>query len=49
MVPTQHLFAFLLMVYILILIPGPCVLFVVSRGMALGSASRSPAAGAERP
>jgi threonine/homoserine/homoserine lactone efflux protein len=34
--PTSHLAAFLLTVYILILIPGPSVLFVVSRGVALG-------------
>jgi threonine/homoserine/homoserine lactone efflux protein len=34
--PTQHLPAFLLTVYVLILIPGPSVLFVVSRGVALG-------------
>lgn len=36
MLPTGHLLAFLLTVYILILIPGPSVLFVVSRGVALG-------------
>lgn len=36
MLPTRHLLAFLLTVYILILIPGPSVLFVVSRGVALG-------------
>ena len=36
MLPTQHLVAFLLTVYILILIPGPSVLFVVSRGVSLG-------------
>jgi threonine/homoserine/homoserine lactone efflux protein len=36
MVPTRHLPEFLLTVYILILIPGPSVLFVVSRGVALG-------------
>jgi threonine/homoserine/homoserine lactone efflux protein len=34
--PTDHLPAFLLTVYVLILIPGPSVLFVVSRGVALG-------------
>lgn len=34
--PTGHLLAFLLTVYVLILIPGPSVLFVVSRGVALG-------------
>jgi threonine/homoserine/homoserine lactone efflux protein len=36
MLPTSHLPAFLLTVYVLILIPGPSVLFVVSRGVALG-------------
>src|SRR5437764_15324964 len=36
MLPTRHLPAFLLTVYVLILIPGPSVLFVVSRGVALG-------------
>jgi threonine/homoserine/homoserine lactone efflux protein len=36
MLPTDHLAAFLLTVYVLILIPGPSVLFVVSRGVALG-------------
>jgi threonine/homoserine/homoserine lactone efflux protein len=36
MLPTGHLPAFLLTVYVLILIPGPSVLFVVSRGVALG-------------
>jgi threonine/homoserine/homoserine lactone efflux protein len=34
--PTRHLVEFLLTVYVLILIPGPSVLFVVSRGVALG-------------
>jgi threonine/homoserine/homoserine lactone efflux protein len=34
--PTQHFAEFLLTVYVLILIPGPSVLFVVSRGVALG-------------
>jgi threonine/homoserine/homoserine lactone efflux protein len=34
--PTNHLPAFLITVYVLILIPGPSVLFVVSRGVALG-------------
>ena len=33
---THHLPEFLLTVYVLILIPGPSVLFVVSRGVALG-------------
>ncbi len=32
----HHLAAFFLTVYVLILIPGPSVLFVVSRGVALG-------------
>jgi threonine/homoserine/homoserine lactone efflux protein len=36
MLPTRHLLEFLLTVYIVILIPGPSVLFVVSRGVALG-------------
>jgi threonine/homoserine/homoserine lactone efflux protein len=36
MLPTSHLPAFLLTVYVLILILGPSVLFVVSRGVALG-------------
>jgi threonine/homoserine/homoserine lactone efflux protein len=34
--PTAHLAAFLVTVYVLILVPGPSVLFVVSRGVALG-------------
>ncbi|MFZ0387094.1 MAG: LysE family translocator [Solirubrobacteraceae bacterium] len=36
MIETNHLTAFLLTVYVLILIPGPSVLFTVSRGVALG-------------
>lgn len=36
MLPTRHLLAFLLTIYILIVIPGPSVLFVISRGVALG-------------
>ena len=36
MLPTRHLPEFLLTVYVLILIPGPSVLFVISRGVALG-------------
>src|ERR1700691_1504370 len=36
MIATGHLTAFLLTVYVLILIPGPSVMFVVSRGVALG-------------
>jgi threonine/homoserine/homoserine lactone efflux protein len=39
MLPTDHLLAFLVTVYVLILIPGPSVLFVVSRGVALGRRS----------
>jgi threonine/homoserine/homoserine lactone efflux protein len=35
-IATDHLPAFLLTVYVLILVPGPSVLFVVSRGVALG-------------
>lgn len=34
--PTDHLPAFLLTAYVVILIPGPSVMFVVSRGVALG-------------
>jgi threonine/homoserine/homoserine lactone efflux protein len=34
--PTGHLWEFLVTVYVVILIPGPSVLFVVSRGLALG-------------
>jgi threonine/homoserine/homoserine lactone efflux protein len=34
--PTGHLLAFLLTVYVLILIPGPSVLFIISRGVTLG-------------
>jgi len=36
MLPTRHLLEFLLTVYVVILIPGPSVLFIVSRGIALG-------------
>jgi threonine/homoserine/homoserine lactone efflux protein len=36
MLPTDHLWEFLVTVYVVILIPGPSVLFVVSRGLALG-------------
>jgi threonine/homoserine/homoserine lactone efflux protein len=36
MLPTHHLAAFLVTVYVVILIPGPSVLFIVSRGIALG-------------
>jgi threonine/homoserine/homoserine lactone efflux protein len=34
--PTDHLAAFLLTIYVLIVIPGPSVLFTISRGVALG-------------
>lgn len=37
--PTDHLLVFLVTVYILILIPGPSVLFVISRGVARGRRS----------
>jgi threonine/homoserine/homoserine lactone efflux protein len=36
MLPTRHLLEFLLTVYVLIVIPGPSVLFVISRGVSLG-------------
>ena len=36
MLPTRHLAEFLLTAYVIILIPGPSVLFVVSRGVSLG-------------
>lgn len=36
MLPTDHLAAFMLTVYVLILIPGPSVVFTISRGVALG-------------
>jgi threonine/homoserine/homoserine lactone efflux protein len=34
--PTGHLLEFLLTAYVVIVIPGPSVMFVVSRGVALG-------------
>jgi threonine/homoserine/homoserine lactone efflux protein len=34
--PSAHLVPFLVTVYVLIVVPGPSVLFVVSRGVALG-------------
>jgi threonine/homoserine/homoserine lactone efflux protein len=34
--PSRHLAEFLITVYVLILIPGPSVLFVISRGVSLG-------------
>ncbi len=36
MLPTRHLLEFLLTIYVLILIPGPSVMFAISRGVALG-------------
>ena len=36
MLPTNHLAAFLLTIYVLIVIPGPSVLFTISRGVSLG-------------
>ncbi len=36
MLPTRHLLEFFVTVYVVILIPGPSVLFIVSRGIALG-------------
>ena len=36
MLPAHHLLTFLVTVYVLILVPGPSVIFVVSRGLALG-------------
>ncbi|HEX4036082.1 MAG TPA: LysE family translocator [Solirubrobacteraceae bacterium] len=36
MLPTGHFWEFLVTVYLVILIPGPSVMFVVSRGLALG-------------
>lgn len=36
MVPRAHLILFLITVYVLIVIPGPSVVFTVSRGVALG-------------
>jgi threonine/homoserine/homoserine lactone efflux protein len=39
MLPTPHLLAFVVLSYLLILAPGPNVLFVVSRSLQLGRAS----------
>jgi threonine/homoserine/homoserine lactone efflux protein len=36
MLPGRHLVEFFVTVYVVILIPGPSVLFIVSRGIALG-------------
>ncbi|MEA2144212.1 MAG: hypothetical protein QOI64_2642, partial [Solirubrobacteraceae bacterium] len=36
MLPTDHLLAFVLVAFVLILIPGPSVLFVITRSLTLG-------------
>lgn len=36
MVPTSHLLAFLLAAFVLVVVPGPSVLFVIGRSLALG-------------
>jgi threonine/homoserine/homoserine lactone efflux protein len=36
MLPTQHLVAFIITAFVVIVIPGPSVLFVVSRALVLG-------------
>ena len=36
MVPTDHLLAFVALAFVLILVPGPSVLFVVTRSLTLG-------------
>jgi threonine/homoserine/homoserine lactone efflux protein len=36
MVPTDHLLAFVLLAFVLIVVPGPSVLFVVTRSLTLG-------------
>src|SRR3954470_23984978 len=36
MIPTSHLLAFTLTAFVVIVIPGPSVLFVVSRALVLG-------------
>jgi threonine/homoserine/homoserine lactone efflux protein len=36
LLPTGHLAAFFVTVYVVILIPGPSVLFIISRGVSLG-------------
>jgi threonine/homoserine/homoserine lactone efflux protein len=37
MVPTEHLLTFVLLAVVLILVPGPSVLFVVTRSLTLGA------------
>src|SRR5258708_6060968 len=39
MLPTSHLLAFALLSFVLIIVPGPNVLFVVSRSLMLGRAA----------
>jgi threonine/homoserine/homoserine lactone efflux protein len=39
MLPTDHLLAFVLVAVVLILVPGPSVLFVVTRSLTLGRAA----------
>ena len=39
MPPTDHLLAFVLIAFVLILVPGPSVLFVVTRSLTLGRAA----------
>src|ERR1700710_551093 len=36
MLPTDHLLAFVVVAFVLILVPGPSVLFVVTRSLTLG-------------
>src|SRR3954465_7805476 len=36
MLPTDHLLAFVLVAFVLVLVPGPSVLFVVTRSLTLG-------------
>ena len=36
MLPTDHLLAFVVIAVVLILVPGPSVLFVVTRSLTLG-------------
>ncbi|HEY6276712.1 MAG TPA: LysE family translocator, partial [Streptosporangiaceae bacterium] len=39
MLPTGHLLAFALVSFVLIVVPGPNVLFVISRSLVLGRAA----------
>src|SRR5687767_11643317 len=36
MLPTEHLLAFVVIAFVLIVVPGPSVLFVVTRSLTLG-------------